>query len=356
MYSERIEAVRAILRDEDLDAFLFTALTDIRWCCGFTGSSGILLIDRSDATLITDGRYRDQASTQTRQAKVVIYRDSMMGGLATSGTLEDGSTIGLDSQSTTVDFARRFERRFSAVRTSWHPSPLKRLKAPKSDTEIEALRRAQSITDEVFGHLLGFIEPGMREHEVAAEIVYQHLIRGGTRMSFEPIVASGPNGALPHARPTDRKLENGDLVVLDFGCFVDGYASDMTRTIAIGAVESAAHKAYETVLLAQSEAQRQARSNMAASELDGIARSIIEGAGLGDSFTHSLGHGIGLDVHEWPRIASNSKDILPERCVVTIEPGIYLQDRFGIRIENSVILSSDGAEQLPTSDTSLIVI
>jgi Xaa-Pro aminopeptidase len=356
MYAERFDKVRALLRDKDLDAFLFWDATDIRWCCGFSGSSGILLVDRTEATLLTDGRYRSQAKQEVREASVEIYRDSMLSHLSNMGWLADGLSLGLDGDATTLAFASRLEDEFPNLTLSSFPSPLKRLKACKSDTEIETMRKAQKVTDEVFEHLLGFVSPGMTEREVAAEIVYQHLKRGAERMSFEPIVASGPNGALPHARPSDRVLSRGDMVVMDFGCFVDGYASDMTRTIALGTVDSVAHKAYETVLLAQSEAQGQARSNMAASELDGIARRIIENAGFGASFTHSLGHGLGLDVHEWPRIAATSKDTLPDHAVVTIEPGVYLEGSFGIRIENSVVLNSDGAEQLPASDTSLIVI
>ncbi len=218
------------------------------------------------------------------------------------------------------------------------------------------MRQAQRVTDDVFEHMLGFIQPGMREQEVAVEIVYQHLQRGAAKMSFEPIVASGARGALPHALPTDKRLEPGELVVLDFGCFVDGYASDMTRTIALGEPGEEARKVYDIVLDAQQQAIAQARAGMSTKELDAAARSVIEATGYGEFFTHSLGHGIGLQTHEWPRVSYQVDDLLPEGTAITIEPGVYLPGQFGVRIEDIVVLRAGGCDDLTASPKELLVL
>lgn len=175
-------------------------------------------------------------------------------------------------------------------------------------------------------------------------------------MSFDPIVASGANGALPHARPSSRVFQEGDLVVLDFGCFVNGYASDMTRTIAIGKPADEAIDVYNLVLEAQQKAIAAAQANLTALELDAVARSIIETAGYGEYFTHSLGHGLGLDIHEWPRISWQNSDQLAENIAITIEPGIYIPGKFGVRIEDIVVLKPDGCEVLTTSSKELFVL
>jgi Xaa-Pro aminopeptidase len=208
----------------------------------------------------------------------------------------------------------------------------------------------------VFDEILALLRPGVTEQEHAAEIVYRHLNYGAERMAFDPIVASGPQGAKPHARPTGRAVERGDLVVMDLGCVVDGYASDMTRTVGVGALDSKEREVCATVLKAQKAAIEAARSGMSSKALDGVAREIIEEAGLGDAFSHGLGHGLGLEVHEWPRLSYHVDDELPDRCVVTIEPGVYLGGEFGIRIEDIVVLSPDGAEVLTESRKELITV
>jgi Xaa-Pro aminopeptidase len=229
--------------------------------------------------------------------------------------------------------------------------------AEKEDEEVERIRRAQQVTESVFEHVLTFLEPGLLEREVAAEITYEHLRRGAETMAFDPIVASGPNGALPHARPTDRTLQRGDLVVLDMGCIRDGYASDMTRTVALGAPSQAAQTGYEVVREAQNQALDAARSGLTGKELDGVARDVIEKAGLGQYFSHGLGHGIGLQVHEWPRISRTVDHELPVGACVTIEPGVYVPDKgYGVRIEDIVALQENGSENLTSTPKELIVI
>lgn len=363
MHAARIDDVREFLLAREIDAFLLTDPPDVRWCCGFTGSSGFLLVDRWKATLITDTRYRDQAAAEVadvtpRQSRVdvQIHAESAINHLAESGLLSDVRSLGVDSWRVTVAFASDLEKWLPDVVLKPIPSPFKEQIANKRDHEIQALHRAQAVTDDVFDEILQIIRPGVTEKEIASEIVHRHLLKGAEAMSFPPIVASGPNGALPHARPSDRVISNADLVVMDFGCFVDGYASDMTRTISIGQPSADALKVYDVVRSAQREAQDGAHAGMLASELDRIGRDAITISGYGNAFSHGLGHGLGLRVHEWPRIGRGCNDILPENAVITIEPGIYIAGAFGIRIENSVLLTSSGADQLPKSDTSLIVI
>jgi Xaa-Pro aminopeptidase len=194
----------------------------------------------------------------------------------------------------------------------------------------------------------------MTERAIAAEIVYQHLKRGAERMAFDPIVASGPNGALPHARPTNRKLQRGDLVVIDMGGFVDGYASDMTRTVAIGSASDEACTHYTAVLEAQRRAIDTIHAGMTGAELDSTARHVLDDAGLGQYFTHSLGHGIGLQTHEWPRLSQRVEHVLPEGATVTIEPGVYMPDQHGIRIEDIVVVREEGCDNLTGAPKHLI--
>ena len=356
MYASRIDHVRAFLRDDGPDAFLLTAAPDIRWATGFSGSAGVLLVTDSRSTLITDGRYRGQADLEVDVADVEIHTGSAIKHLAESSLLKGIDSIGIDSAQVTVAFFEELESSFRGRSIRPTPSPFRRQIASKDSGEIETLRRAQAITDAVFEELLGILRPGISEIEVAAEIVFRHLDKGAAEMSFPPTVASGENGALPHARPTERLLQQGDLVVLDLGCFLDGYASDMTRTVALGKPPDHAVKAYDVVVSAHSEAQRSARSGMLAGDLDSIGRTVIESAGYGEAFSHGLGHGLGLRLHEWPRVGRNCNYPLPENTVITIEPGIYLPGSFGIRIENAVLLTASGADPLPASDTSLIVI
>jgi Xaa-Pro aminopeptidase len=228
--------------------------------------------------------------------------------------------------------------------------------ATKSDDEIERIRAAQVITDSVFVDLLSMIKPGVSELDLSAEIVYQHLKRGCEWLAFEPIVASGARGALPHARPSAKAIEPGDMVVIDMGGVKDGYASDMTRTVAVGEPGDEARKVYQTVRDAQEAAIEAAHSGMTGCELDAVARGVIDAAGYGEAFSHSLGHGIGLQTHEWPTLSKRTEDVLPVGAAVTIEPGIYLAGKFGVRIEDIVVLGEDGCSNLTGSPKELLVL
>lgn len=350
--SERIERLQELLRSLDADAFWITSLPDIRWACGFSGSNGLLIVLRDACHFLSDGRYAEQARREVHGARIHIPGYDLVGRVADEQLVADPSVIIFQSDHLTITALDELTGRIPGATWRGESMLLAGLVAEKSDAEIARITRAQRLTEAVFADVLEWIRPGLSEKEVAAEIVYRHLKMGADGMSFDPVVAFGPNSALPHVRPSDRVLESGDVVLLDIGCFVDGYASDMTRTFAVGQPDDEVRKVYEIVLEAQRRAIDRARSGMPSNELDSVAREVIREAGYGDAFTHSLGHGVGLQIHEWPRVSYSSEDPLPDRCVVSIEPGIYLPGRFGIRIEDLVVLREHGADRITRAPRS----
>jgi len=218
------------------------------------------------------------------------------------------------------------------------------------------MRRAQAITDEAFKAILDFIKPGLTEQEVAARLVYEMMRRGAEKVSFDPIVASGPNGSRPHAVPTERKLEHGTFITMDFGCKVEGYCSDMTRTVALGQPAQEMERVYSVVLDAQKAGINAARAGVTGQEVDAAARRVIEEAGYGEYFSHSFGHSLGLDIHESPNASPRETAVLPAGAVISAEPGIYIPGRFGVRIEDVLILKEDGCEDITRSPRQLIVL
>lgn len=351
-----ITTIREHVREHDAEAVLLTFLPDIRWACGFTGSNGLLIVRPDSVHFLSDGRYEAQSHREVGAASIHIPEGSLLDYAAEQELLGEGSTVVLQADHVTVAKGNTLDEKFPSI--TWKPVSelLVESVAAKDLYEVEHVRDAQTVTDDVFDHLCDFIEPGLAEREIAAEIVYQHLRRGAERMSFEPIVASGPNSSLPHARPTNRKLQRGDLVVIDMGGVVDGYASDMTRTVAIGEPGEEARAHYGAVLDAQEKAITAAQAGMTGKELDAVARESLEDVGLGEYFAHSLGHGIGLQTHEWPRLSQRVEHVLPEGATVTIEPGVYVREQHGIRIEDIITLTAEGCENLTTAPKELIVL
>lgn len=353
--AHRVSRVRQRLTEYDADAVLLSFLPNIRWTSGFTGSNGLLLVEPDEAVFVTDGRYTEQARQEVEGAEVTISYNGLMSRLLEGEYLENVERIVFQSDHVTV--ARHQQLQENCPDVQWVPASgfLDRLVAEKEQAEVDQIQKAQSITETVYEEILGILEPGLTERDVAAEITYRHLKRGADKMAFDPIVAAGPNGARPHSRPTDRVLQPGDLIVLDMGCILDGYASDMTRTIALGSPSAAAKRGYEVVLEAQRQAIEAARAGMTGRELDAVARRTIEGEGLGTHFTHGLGHGIGLEVHEWPRVSHTVEDELPFGTCITIEPGVYVpEEEFGVRIEDIVVLREDGCMNLTSTKKELV--
>ena len=350
------DLLRSIARDHHTDALVLTALPDIRWACGFTGSNGLLIARPDRLIFLSDSRYTEQAEREVQNAEVHTPGYSLWEYVEEEGLLDDVDSVLVQADVVTVQTLHGWRERFPHITWEEGSGLLTEYRGAKSEAEVEKLRAAQEITDTVFAELCDWIEPGVTEREVGAEIVYRHLLHGADKMSFDPIVASGPNGALPHARPSDRVLREGELVVIDMGCFLNGYASDMTRTIALGEPSDEARRVYNIVLEAQEAALQSARSGITGTDIDAVARGIIEEAGYDDYFGHGLGHGVGLEIHEWPRLSYHVTHDLPDGAAVTVEPGIYLPKKFGVRIEDLIILHPDGHENLTQSPKTLQVI
>lgn len=352
MTERRFNTIQSILSETGADALWISSLPDIRWACGFTGSNGLLIVRPDGAHFITDSRYTTQADQEVIGADVHVRGPSLVETADEIGLLRACRSVVFQSNHVSVAQLQQLEETFPDVEWEGRRDLFIRAVASKDDFEIEAIRRAQQVTEAVLAYLIEWIRPGMSEQAIAAEIVYQQLQRGAERMSFEPIVASGPNSALPHARPTRRVVEVGDILLLDFGCVLDGYASDMTRTLAVGEPDPEARKVYDIVLEAQERAIESAHAGVISSELDAAARELIADRGYGEAFAHSLGHGVGLQTHEWPRVSYTTDYELPRNAVVSIEPGIYLPGRFGIRIEDLIVLREKHAEVLTTAPKS----
>ena len=349
----RLDAVRRCAADAGASAVLVSHLPHVRWATGFSGSNALVLVTPDGAVLFTDGRYTEQARAETDGLEVVIASD-----LVTALGSHEGVPATVVVQPEALTLARFDALQAARPDAEWLRAEglLSRAVATKDDAEIDALRRAQALTASVFESLLPLIGPGVSELDLAAEIVYLHLRGGASAMSFEPIVAAGPRGALPHARPSSRTFQPGDLVVIDMGGVVDGYAADMTRTVAIGPPGDDERRAYRAVDDALTAAVDRVRADVAGAELDQTARDVLAEAGLAEHFTHSLGHGVGLDVHEWPRLSVSADHVVPENACITIEPGVYLPGRFGIRIEDLVVARRDGPESLTTATRELLVL
>lgn len=356
MISRRLEAVRQKLSESRLHAFLVTHLPHVQYLTGFSGSNGACLITQERQYFLSDGRYKAQAPQEVLDFRIIISSKGVAETVAQKGLLPKKSTVGFEGAYLSVTQLSHLKRTLPSVRFRPFNSVIESIVCVKEESEIRLLREAVSVTERVFGKILGIIKPGMRELDVAAEIAYLHRRLGADADAFEPIVASGVRGAFPHARASGKKIRKGEMVTLDFGCRCRGYNSDLTRTIAVGPPSREMKKIYTIVRTAQQRAVETAMSGMSARTLDGIARGFIRKSGYGKYFNHSLGHGLGREVHEIPKISALSKDILQAGSVITIEPGIYVPGVGGVRIEDDVMIGNRESEVLTTSSKELLVL
>ncbi len=356
MHNQRLNQIRNLLTAHSVNALVITHLPMIRWAIGFSGSSGLLYVDADHAVFATDTRYATQAAHEVTTAEVVMAVQGQLAPPLASVTPSTVKRIGFSAEHLSV-------HELAVLNKNWPDQELVGIDnlfqseiSTKSREEVDCLERAQAITDQVFSEMLACIKVGMTEKEVAAELVYKLLNNGadGIPEHFWPIVASGPNSAIIHAHPTDRTLRKGDVLLLDYGCLIEGYTSDMTRTIVLGEANTKVKEVYEVVLKAQLAAIAAAKSGMAGIELDAVARTIVTSAGY--EIPHGVGHSLGLEIHEEPRINPRNPDPLPNKAVMTIEPGIYIPGEFGIRIEDMILLEKDGNRNLTTSPKELLVL
>lgn len=344
----RLTKLREKLVDQELDAILISHPANRRYLSGFTGSAGTLIVSQDRAMLATDFRYYEQVEKQALQFELVKIKDRFTALLPNSVSELGIRRLGFESKSLTVDvhqdLADALPDGVGFVAT-W--DIVEELRSVKDGDELAAIRRAIALADAAFAHVADFMQPGMTERQVAWELESYMRTHGADRVGFDIIVAAGPNGAMPHARASDRVIQAGEPMVMDFGAVVDGYCSDLSRTVALGEADGRYQEVYEVVLQAQQAALRGIRPGMTGQEADAIARRVIVDAGYGDAFGHGLGHGVGLEVHEKPSVGRLSdKDVLQPGMVFSVEPGIYLPGEFGVRIEDLVLLREDGPEAL----------
>ncbi|MFB9903023.1 M24 family metallopeptidase [Allokutzneria oryzae] len=354
-HARRRSLLRAELRAGDLDALLVTDLLNLRYLTGFTGSNAALLVHAEDeerSVFCTDGRYITQSETQVPDLRRVIDRPCDI-ALARSAH----GRLGFESHKVTVEGLDLLSEAGTAelVRA---PGLVERLRLIKDEAEVEALRMACAAADRALADLVehGGLRPGRSELEVARELESRMLEHGAAGPAFETIAAAGPNSAIPHHRPTGAVLRSGDFVKLDFGARVDGYHSDMTRTFVLGAAADWQREVYELVAAAQAAGRAALEVGAKVADVDAAARSVIETGGHGERFLHGLGHGVGLQVHEAPALSKVGVGTLAAGMAVTVEPGVYLAGRGGVRIEDTLVVRADAPELLTLTTKDLVVV
>lgn len=347
----RLTALRQKMSELKLDALMFYKPVNRYYVSGFTGTTGTVLITQTDQFFLTDFRYIAQAKTQCPDFTVVQTSQAE----PIYGKINEHVTgrLGFEDDFMTVESYGLFSTKLEAELV-----PMKRLveelRLYKDETEIELMQQAQSIADEAFTYILDFIRPGVSEISVANELIRFMKAKGAERESFDIIVASGVRGALPHGVASEKLIEAGDLVTLDFGCVYQGYCSDMTRTVAVGPLNDKQREIYDIVLRAQEAALAAVKPGITGAELDAIARDIITEAGYGEQFGHGLGHGVGLEVHEGPSISRIGTQPIEAGMIITDEPGIYVDGFGGVRIEDIILVTKEGKRVLSTSPKHLI--
>ncbi|HXN72974.1 MAG TPA: Xaa-Pro peptidase family protein [Candidatus Acidoferrales bacterium] len=347
----RIDRLRLSFSKLRADAFLVTHLPNIQYLCGFSGSAAVLLIEHSCSTLITDSRYEFQAREEVFGAKVRISKQGLLRAAVEVLKMRRGRCNVAYSPSHVTVAQKAALQALGGTQMRWVSGgdTVERLRAVKDAAELSIMREAATLISEVFEQVTPEIKPGISELGLAAEIEYAIKQLGGSGPSFETIVASGPRSAWAHARPTSKLLRKNELVVVDHGAILRGYCSDLTRTVFLGRAPAKVRRLYNAVLDAQSAATEAIRPGAKALEVDAAARRTLKGYRLAQYFTHSTGHGLGIEVHEMPRIGRGDETVLEEGMVVTIEPGVYIEGLGGIRIEDDVVVTAEGAEDLTSA-------
>ena len=354
-FRARQQKLREHLATGHADALLISHLPNIRYLCGFSGSAGLLLADEGRRVFFTDVRYDTQAHEEVKGAKVVIAKKNMLQALADSLAARRnrarGWTIGVEAEHFTLADKKRLNDLLPCgTRIASTPPFVERARMVKDEDELQRIRESALLGAKLFERALEVLRPGVKEAAVAAEMELAARRAGAEAMSFPTIIASGARSALPHGRASNQAIRPGGFVVCDFGVILAGYCSDQTRTVWVGSVPHDAHRAYEAVREAQQAAVDAVRPGATVGEVDAAARKVLRKAGLVRYFTHSTGHGVGLEIHEAPRVAAGLRDELQPGMVITIEPGVYFPGKWGVRIEDMVAVTAGGCEVLtPTS-------
>lgn len=352
---ERMISFRQKLLENNLDGAIIYSKENRRYLSGFTGSTGYFIVSASGkAAFITDFRYKEQAKIQCKDSEIIIHENALNKKICETVEAYGIKKLGIEDNFMTVGFYSELKQALPEVELSPLKDIMDLIRMIKNKEEIECIGLAASIADAAFSHILGFIRPGISETDIATELEYFMKKKGSSGFSFEPIVASGTRSALPHGIASNKIINNGEFLTLDFGCVYNGYCSDMTRTVFVGQAKEEHRKIYAIVLQAQEEALRLMKPGALTKDIDKAARDIIKDAGYGEYFGHGLGHGVGLAVHEEPRLSVVSEKVLVPNMIVTDEPGIYIPGFGGVRIEDLVLITPDGNKTLSKSPKHLI--
>ena len=355
-FNKRVTKLNVQLNKQNLDGIYITNLTNVRYLTGFTGSAGSVLILDNINHFFTDGRYTEQSKEQVKNCKIHIVGSSYFKYIANNNLIKEKLNIGFESDNLSVSMFNNLYATINNIEWVECVGMVEKIAAVKDQLEIQSLKTAIEITDEVFTQIIPELKIGATEKEISAKISYLFKMNGAEGDSYESIIGSGWLGALPHARPTDKKFEKGDFVVMDFGALYNGYHADMTRTVVIGEASDKHKEIYNIVLESQLAGIKTAKAGVTGAEVDSACRDVISQAGYGDKFIHSTGHGIGLEVHTYPRISSINKEPLLENYVITIEPGIYLEGWGGVRIEDDCLISKNECVPLNKSTKEMLVL
>lgn len=352
---EKLGKLRARFSELGIDGMLITNGYNRRYMTGFTGTAGVVLIGEKKAVFITDFRYVEQASRQINGYEIIQHMGSIIDEVAKQAADLGIKRLGFEQDHLSFATYKLYE---NTVQAQLVPvsGVVEKLRLIKSDAEIKILKEAAEIADAAFQHILSFIRPGIREIDVANELEFFMRKNGAISSSFDIIVASGYRSALPHGVATEKVIEKGEFVTLDFGAYYKGYCSDITRTVAVGEVSEELRSIYKIVLEAQLRGMTGIKPGMTGREADALTRDYITEKGYGDYFGHSTGHGIGLEVHEGPGLSVRTDTVLEPGMVVTVEPGIYIPGLGGVRIEDDTVVTKDGNESLTHSPKDLITL
>ncbi|WP_436884309.1 M24 family metallopeptidase [Mammaliicoccus sciuri] len=350
----KINKLREVMNEKGLEAVVILSPYNRRYLSGFTGTSGSLLITQDKSLLITDFRYIQQANDQAQDFEVINQEGPMLSKI--NDLIKEGQYKNVGVESHLITYNEYQALNTDAVELSSIESVIETIRMVKDEFEIKLIQKAADIVDETYEHILKWVKPGMTENEVNNEMEMFMRSKGATCSSFDTIVASGHRGALPHGVASNKVIEEGDMITLDFGALYEGYVSDVTRTFAIGEPKEEMKKIYNIVLEAQLAALEQIKPGMTGKEADTIARDIIKSYGYGEQFGHSLGHGIGLEVHEGPALSQKSDIVLEENMCITLEPGIYVDGLGGVRIEDDVLVTKNGLQRFTKSSKDLIIL
>lgn len=340
------------------DCVIITSPENRRYFTSFNSSDGFLVITVDEATFFTDSRYIEAAQKQITACEAVLLRrvsETIVPYLKEKNI----ENIYLETERLTVVELNSLKKAFDFCKVEAKEEVdeiINKARAVKTDYEVDCIKKAQKIAEDAFSHILTFIKEGVTEKEIALELDFFMLKNGAEAVSFETIAVSGKNSSMPHGVPTDKKIENGDFITMDFGAVYNGYHSDMTRTVIVGKPTEKQKEVYETVLKAQKSALEVLKNGVTGFDADKVARDIIENAGYKENFGHGTGHGVGIEIHESPNLSPYSKATLETGNVVTVEPGIYIPDEFGVRIEDMALITEDGYINLTSCEKELIIL